>query len=127
MTTHNIDRRRALAVVAVVPAAVALSAYAPASVEEDAELLTLGEQCKKPARRSIVTLITRIGVEATPSLGVPSHGLAKLQATTVEGLNVKAMVLAVAHDAFDDPNIWNEPLQKSITRDIKSMAEGRLR
>ena len=47
--------------------------------------------------------------------------LARLKAATVEGLNIKAMVLAVAHDAFDDPNIWNEPLQKSITRDIKCM------
>lgn len=48
--------------------------------------------------------------------------LAKLRATTPQGLNIKAMVLAIAHDAFDDPNIWNAPLQKSITRDIKRMA-----
>ena len=50
--------------------------------------------------------------------------LAKLKATTVGGLNVKALVLAIARGAFDDPNIWNEPLQKSITRGIKSMAGG---
>ena len=28
---------------------------------------------------------------------------------------MKALVLAIAHDAFDDPNIWIEPLQKSIS------------
>jgi hypothetical protein len=49
-------------------------------------------------------------------------GLARLKATTHEGLNMKAIVLAIAHGAFDDPNIWNEPLQKSITRDIRQMA-----
>jgi hypothetical protein len=48
--------------------------------------------------------------------------LSRLKAATLEGLNMKAMVLAIAHDAFDDPNIWNEPLQKSITRDIRRMA-----
>ena len=48
--------------------------------------------------------------------------LARLKATTREGLNMKAMVLAIAHDAWDDPHIWNEPLQKSITRDIRRMA-----
>jgi hypothetical protein len=48
--------------------------------------------------------------------------LARLKATTPEGLNIKTMVLAIAHDAWDDPNIWNEPLQKSITRDIRRMA-----
>jgi hypothetical protein len=50
--------------------------------------------------------------------------LAKLRATTMEGLAAKAVVLAIAHDAFDEPSIWNEPLQKSITRDIKGMAGG---
>ena len=35
---------------------------------------------------------------------------------------MKGMVLAIAHGAFDDRNIWNEPLQKSITRDIRRMA-----
>ncbi len=48
--------------------------------------------------------------------------LAKQKATTLDGLNMKAMVLAVAHDAFDDPDIWNEQLQKSISRDITRMA-----
>ena len=48
--------------------------------------------------------------------------LAKLKATTVEGLNMKAMVLAIADDAFDDPDIWSEPLQKSISRDIGRIA-----
>ena len=48
--------------------------------------------------------------------------LARLKATTVEGLNIKALVLAIAHDSFDDPRIWNEPLQKSIARDIRGMA-----
>jgi hypothetical protein len=32
------------------------------------------------------------------------------------------MVLAVAESAFDDPNIWNAPLQRSTMRDIKRMA-----
>jgi hypothetical protein len=48
--------------------------------------------------------------------------LARIKATTPEGLNIKAIVLAIAHDAFDDPDIWNKPLQKSITRDIRQMA-----
>jgi hypothetical protein len=47
--------------------------------------------------------------------------LARLRATTPQGLNIKAMVLAIAHDAFDDPDIWNAPLQRSIMRDIKRM------
>ena len=55
-----------------------------------------------------------------------SHGdlrrLARLKATTREGLNMKATVLAIAHDAWDDPHIWNDPLQKSVTRDIRLMA-----
>jgi len=41
---NHINRRRALAVVAAVPAAVALSASALASVGEDAELLRLWEE-----------------------------------------------------------------------------------
>ena len=36
--------------------------------------------------------------------------LAKFKSFTLKGLNMKAMVLAVAHDAFDEPGIWNEPL-----------------
>jgi hypothetical protein len=43
-------------------------------------------------------------------------------ANSLDGLNTKTMVLAIAHDAFDDPGIWNEPLQKSISRDIVRMA-----
>jgi len=50
--------------------------------------------------------------------------LAKLRVTTSKELNMKAMVLAVAHDAFDDPELWSEPLQNSIMRDIRKMALG---
>ena len=35
---------------------------------------------------------------------------------------MKALMLAIAHDAFDDPNIWIEPLQKSISRDTGRIA-----
>jgi len=45
------------------------------------------------------------------------RSLARLKATTPEERNMKALVLAIAHDAFDDPNIRIEPLQKSISRD----------
>jgi len=33
-----------------------------------------------------------------------------------------AIMLAIAHDAFDDPNIRIEPLQKSISRDTGRIA-----
>lgn len=233
MTQTQINRRRALAVVASVPAAVAIGSVALASAGEDAELLELGEHCKalaletarleklfRKASRQQEWAFNKMKPERWcchyPSYqgggvvrqasgtwevlavdGAPTHfdvwldieppeelpakwiplaasnrvdaekeatildrkldaeffkkrkqagvafnrdahyknwtrslsklrravrALAKLRATTPEGLSIKATVLAIAHDAFDDPNIWNEPLQKSITRDIKGMA-----
>jgi len=236
MTQTTINRRKALTVVAVAPAAIALAVPSLAGVGEDAELLELGERCKTLAleTRRLGKLFERVidrtekafyamkperwcchyptyqgggvvqpvpgepqawqvwavdgaprwfdihlGIDAPERLptkwirltaksetqakeearaldrkldndffekrkqaGVPfgrdahyknwtrSHNklrhavarLAKLRATTPQGLNIKAMVLAIAHDAFDDPDIWNKPLQKSITRDIGRMA-----
>lgn len=48
--------------------------------------------------------------------------LAKLRATTPQGLNIKAMVLAASHDSWDDPEMWSDKLQASITADIKRNA-----
>jgi hypothetical protein len=36
---------------------------------------------------------------------------------------MKAMVLASTHGAFDDPEMWNEKLQKSLTADIARNAK----
>jgi hypothetical protein len=40
--------------------------------------------------------------------------LARLKASTPQGLAMKATVLALAQNAWDDPEMWSEQLQKSI-------------
>jgi hypothetical protein len=60
-------------------------------------------------------------VNSTNKLQRAVKQLARLRATTAEELNIKAMVLAIAHEAFD-AKFWNEPLQNSITRDSRKMA-----
>jgi hypothetical protein len=45
-----------------------------------------------------------------------------MKATTYAGINVKAMVLAVASDAFDD-KCWCEELHESLLADIARNAK----
>jgi hypothetical protein len=50
------------------------------------------------------------------------NALARLRARTFEGLSMKAMVLAVAYRAWDDPDMCGEKLQDSLMADIAKNA-----
>ena len=67
-----------------------------------------------------VNFLARQNLASTKNTRRLSHetpsSLARLKATRPEGRKLKALVPAIAHDAFDDPKIWIETLQKSICR-----------
>ncbi len=55
-------------------------------------------------------------------LGRMVNRLARLRATTPEGLSMKAMVITMARTVFDD-DFWTEKLEKSIMADIAKNAK----
>jgi hypothetical protein len=60
--------------------------------------------------------------DAHRKLSRVANALARLRAATPEGLNIKAMVLAVSREAFDD-DMWCEKLQDSLMADIAKNAK----